>query len=208
MNQRTGLILLVSVAVLLGLVLYLNANPELTTKPTPTVNAAEGNQSLLWTIDMLQVKSFKVVDLTKSLTFEAALDEAGKWQMTQPVAAEAESTKISVALNAFTGLYITREFTEPVSLVDFGLDKPGYAFEIFLKDGTIYRAQVGQKTVTGFEYYVLPEGRTNPVLLGSGSLDMFLAFPSQPPLITPTAPVGPALSPTVSPAATEATPTP
>ena len=187
MTRRTGFILLISIAILGGIMYYLSLSPQIVGIPTPTSAAVAPN--LLWTIDTAQIKSLLVSDSAKGLTFAAAVDDAGVWQMSQPQKAQLDSTVMSNMTSNLAAISINRTLTEEVNLASFGLTAPTYAIEVKLKDGKTLRATVGDKDVTGFTYYVLPEGSTKPVLVPTSSLDALLALPSQPPLVTPTAPV-------------------
>jgi hypothetical protein len=189
MDRRTGIILLVTLAALGGIAYYLNLNPEVVATPTPTSGFTSPTQSPLWAFDSTQISSLTVVDTAQSLTFRAAVDDSGKWMMTEPQEAEADAARMSALASTVGSLMIARTITESNNLADFGLDAPGYAIEVKLKDGQTFRATVGDKAVTGFSYYVLPEGAQNAVVVSSGSLDTLLLLPGQPPLVTPTAPV-------------------
>ena len=189
MDRRTGIILLITLAVLGGIAYYLTLNPEVVATPTPTSGFTSPTQTPLWAFDPAQIRSVMAVDTAKGLTFSASVDDAGKWTMTEPQEAEADAARMSTIVNSLGSLMISRTITESTHLADFGLDAPSYAIEVKLKDGQTFRATVGDKAVTGFSYYLLPEGAQNAVVVSSGSLDSLLLLPGQPPLVTPTAPV-------------------
>lgn len=183
MNRRTATILLVAIVVLGGIVFYLNANPELTAEPTPTSATLS---EPLWTIDPSQIAAITVTDTEKQTTFKASLDPGGLWQVTEPQEGEADPTRMSTVTSTIGSLYISRRVADVVNLADFGLAAPQYAIEIKLSDGTTFSATVGDKAVGGYMYYVLPQGSTQPVLVGTASLDTLLSLPNEPPLVTPT----------------------
>jgi hypothetical protein len=94
-------------------------------------------------------------------------------------------------------LIVNRTLEDVSNLADFGLTAPAYALEIKQKDGQSFKATVGQKTVTGSAYYVLPSGSSTPVLVLSSYLDPLLNLPTAPPLATPTPEVTPEPLPTL-----------
>ena len=77
--------------------------------------------------------------------------------------------------------------------------EPKYTFEIKMLDGTSHRVAVGNKVVGEGSYYVLPQGETQPALVGSATLNTLIALPEQPPYAPPT--------PTATPATLEPLPT-
>lgn len=183
MTRRTATILLVAIVVLGGIVIYLNANPELTAAPTPTPVT---QSDTLWEVDLSQVVGLTVTDLEKQAAFSTALDDAGLWQVTQPQAGEADSARMMTIANTLGSLFVTREITDVANLADFGLEAPKYTIEIKLRDGTALKATVGEKAIGGLGYYVLREGERQPVIVGTASLDTLLTLPDQPPIVTPT----------------------
>lgn len=206
MNRRTGVILLVMIAVLGGLIYYLNLNPDVANKPTPTSPPlADTTESRLWAIDPSQVESLTVFDSAKQLTFSAAVDSAGAWTISQPQAGLADSVLMSTYANTAASLTVTRAIEDVSNLVDFGLAAPAYSLQVKQKDGKTFRATIGKKAVTGASYYVLAEGADRPVLVPSGTLDSLLGLPAAPPLATPTPAVSQTPLPTLP---VLATPTP
>jgi hypothetical protein len=188
MNRTTAIILLVIIVALGGLVVYLNANPELTAEPTATPSSVS---EPLWEVDPGQVAVIEVTDNENQATFSAARDAAGQWKVTQPEAGDADPLQMSTLTGTVSALFVSQRITEPVDLADFGLAEPKFTIAISLTDGTSHRVAVGNQAVGGFSYYVLPQGETQPALVGSASLDSLLLLPSQPPLVTPTPGVTP-----------------
>jgi hypothetical protein len=186
MNRRTGVILLIAIAVLGGIAFYINANPEVAANPTETSVAVTTRP--LWTVSLPEITGLTVSDSAKGLTFVADVDSTGAWKISQPQAGDADFDQMAATVTSLTNLTITQDVAEVTNLADFGLEAPAYAIEVRRLSGDPLRLTVGQKTVTGFMYYVLPQGSTTPVLVSSTLLDTILGLPSAPPLATPTAP--------------------
>ena len=197
MNRRTGLLLLVAIAVLGGIAYYINVNPDVAASPTATPGLAASESKPLWQFDPSQVTALTVADSATAVTFSASVDAAGKWTMSQPQVGEADSLTMSTAVNTLSSLTSTRDIEGVVNLTDFGLATPKYVIEIQLADGATLKAMVGDKAITGYTYYVLAQGASTPALVSSTSLDSILTLPAQPPLVTPTVSVTQDLLPTL-----------
>lgn len=189
MNRRTGLVLLFTIAVLGGLIYFLNVNPDVANKPTPTTASGELTNTYLWTVDPTQITGIKIVDLVKGTTFNATSDANGVWTITDPKGAADEVTNQTLMVtyaNTAASLTVSRTIDDLTNLADFGLDKPAYSMEVSQTNGTTVRATVGKKSVTGESYYVLQQGATKPVLVPTTGLDSLLSLPAAPPFATPT----------------------
>jgi hypothetical protein len=183
-NQRTFVILLVGILVLGGFVYYINVNPDVLKEPS-SATAAPLPEKLLNTLPE-NVSSLSVIDRVKGITFTAAVNEKGVWQIKEPQQGDADSARINSAVSTLTSLYPTRTFTESVNLTEFGILKPDYVVEIKQKNGAALKMEVGKKDATASGYYVRKEGAQNAVLIPTAALDSVLSLPSSPPLATPT----------------------
>lgn len=186
-NQRTFVILLVGILVLGGFVYYINVNPEVLKVPT-SATAESLPVKLLDTLPE-NVASFSVIDRIKGITFTAAVNEKGVWQIKEPQPGDADSVRINSAVSTLTALYPTRTFTESVNLTEFGILKPDYVVEVKQKNGAMLKLEVGKKDATASGYYVRKEGAQNAALIPTAALDSVLSLPSSPPIATPTATV-------------------
>ncbi len=184
MNRRTTWILVGALIVLGGLAYVLNANPDAFGGPTAT--PTQGGPTVLWTLDPASLEAFSVMDVTQNLTFSASVDASGIWSISQPQPGEADQTQLSSLANSLGALPVNRTITETTDLTDFGLLSPDYLLEVKQLDGSVLKANVGQKNPSGSAYYVLREGDTNAVLVSSFSLDSLLTLPAKPPLAIPT----------------------
>lgn len=187
MNRRTGVILLIAIAVLGGLAFYLNANPEIAANPTETT--APTTTRPLWTLTLPEITGITVSDSAKGLTFVADVDgTTGVWKISQPQAGEADPNQMAGIATSLTNLTVTQDIADAPDLGEFGLKAPAYTIEVRRISGDPLRITIGQKNVTGYMYFVLPQGSTTPALVSSALLDTILALPAAPPLVTPTAP--------------------
>jgi len=195
MNRRTGLVLLFTIAVLGGLIYFLNVNPDVANKPTPTTAAEAPAGTALWTVDATKIEQFTIVDLTKQATFDAVTSNEGAWTINEPKAsvtdAQTDQTLMRTYANTAAGLTFSRAIDSITSLTDFGLDKPVYTIEIKQTGTAVLKALIGKKTVTGDAYYVQVQGATQVVLVPISSLDTLLSLPAAPPYTTPTPVVTP-----------------
>lgn len=185
MNRRTGIILLIAIAVLGGIAFYINANPEVAANPTET--AVVSTSRPLWTVTSAEITGITVADSAKGLTFVADVDGTGAWKITQPRTGEGDATQMASIIASLTSLTVSQDVADVTNLADFGLEAPAYAIEVRRQAGGSLRLTVGQKTVTGFMYYVLAQGSNTPVLISSTVLDTILGLPATPPIVIPTA---------------------
>jgi hypothetical protein len=138
---------------------------------------------------MVEITGITVSDSAKGLTFVADVDgTTGTWKVSQPQVGEADINQMAGVATSLTNLTVTQDITDAPDLGEFGLEAPAYAIEVRRISGDPLRLTVGGKNVTGYMYYVLPQGSTTPMLVSSTLLDTILALPAAPPLVTPTAP--------------------
>jgi hypothetical protein len=71
-------------------------------------------------------------------------------------------------------------------LAAFGVLSPTYVIEIKLADGKLLKAAIGDKTITGSQYYLLRDGETSVLLASSFSLEPVLKMLDEPPVVKPT----------------------
>ena len=175
-NQRTIYILVGLFLVLVGVVYYLQTNPEAasggTSTPTPTTAAS----TTLWALDQAKVQSFSVTDNEKKVTFAAQVDSAGIWSITLPTLEPASQESLGTMPATLGSLFVSQTIMETTDLAAFGLVQPPYALQVTQSDGKTFKANIGKKAPTGSAYYVLREGDPNVVLVGAPSLDTVLGF--------------------------------
>lgn len=210
-NQRAIYILVGLFLVLVGVVYYLQTNPEAasggTLTPTPTTAASV----TLWALDQAKVQSFSVTDNEKKVTFAAQVDSTGIWSITLPTPEPASQESLGTMPTTLGSLFVSQTITETTDLAAFGLVQPPYTLAVTQSDGKTFKANIGKKAPTGSAYYVLREGETNVVLVGAPGLDTLLGFLTAPPVATPTptvTPTTPVAVPTLEPLPGLATPTP
>ena len=93
-------------------------------------------------------------------------DAAGKWQITQPIAVEADETTVNNLLNAIADAENKRTLDEtPQDLSLYGLNAPVVKFQVTLKDGkTLPVVSLGKDTPVGFSVYAQREGEAKILL--------------------------------------------
>jgi hypothetical protein len=185
-NQRAIYILVGLLILLIGVVYYLQTNPEAASGGTPTPTTAAPASITLWTFDSAKVQSFSVTDNEQKVTFAAQLDSAGVWSITQPTPGPASQESLGTMPTTLGSLFVSQTITENVDLAAFGLLQPPYTLEVKQSDGKTFRANIGKKAPTGSGYYVLREGEAQVLLVGAPSLDTLLGYLTAPPLATPT----------------------
>ena len=144
MNFKTTLVLVALLAVA-GLAVLLTRESSEEKKKTET--AAEQQK-------LLNVKSEDVtrIVVTPASGAKTALEKSnGKWRLTEPVAAAAESFEVDSLVRAITELESTSSASAGVSA---GLDKPQYTVDFTTADGKSRTLNVGNKTAVGDSLYV------------------------------------------------------
>jgi hypothetical protein len=93
-------------------------------------------------------------------------DEAGKWNITQPIATEADESTVTNLVNAIADAEISRTLDEPVQdLSLYGLSAPLVKLQVTLKDGkTLPQVAIGKDTPVGYSVYLQREGETKILL--------------------------------------------
>jgi len=93
-------------------------------------------------------------------------DAAGKWQITQPVAVEADDTTVHNLLNAIADAEIKRTLDEaPQDLSLYGLNAPVVKFQVTLGDGkALPQVSLGKDTPVGFSVYAQRDGESKILL--------------------------------------------
>lgn len=188
MTRRTAAVLLVVIAVLGGLIYFLNVNPQVANNPTPTGAAAVpgATPTYVWNIDPTGVNGITVTDLTKNIVFNATEDSAGVWIVNKPQSGPADQTLMNTYVSTAVTLTTTQSLNDITNLGDFGLDHPLFSIDLKQTNGTTSTIVIGKKSPTGEAYYVLPQGAVHPILVTASALDTLLGLPAAPPIATPT----------------------
>jgi hypothetical protein len=195
MNRNTTLILLGVFALLLIYVLATqNAAPEAATA-TPTLAPTDSASGPLWGgVTGDQVLSVRVTDRVgnRSVAFGRASAEAS-WSVTEPEARPADQLASANNVATLTTLQFRNIITGSADLSAFGVLSPTHMLEIGLADGRTLSLAVGDKTMTGSDYYVQRGGEAEVLVVNGFSLDPVLGWLDNPPYLAPTAtpePVG------------------
>lgn len=206
MNRNTTLILLGVFALLLIYVLATqNVAPGAPTA-MPTLAPTDSASGPLWGgVTGDQVLSVRVTDRVgnRSVAFGRASAEAS-WAVTEPEARPADQLAVANNVATLTTLQFRNAITGTTDLSAFGVLSPTHSLELSLMDGRTVRLAVGDKTVTGTDYYVQRDSDAQVLIVNSFSLDPVLGWLDNPPYLSPTAtpePVGTS-APGTSPPAT------
>ena len=214
LNRGTIILLVISLAVIIGVVVISNnqANQPQAVTPTP---AAGGPLYEGVTAD--QIISVAVRDNTTG-EFTRVLRQPGEdWQVTGPqnlAENEIDQGKATDAVNNVIVLASDSSF-EAENLADFGLDQPDYTIEIDTGGDSLNVLLVGSRNPSGNRYYVLSrqiegatisdatEEATQEVQTGSGTILLVNQLTLQPLLdLVTKPPYVPTATPTPSPTAT------
>jgi hypothetical protein len=210
MNRNTTLILLGVFAVLLIYVLATQNAPPGAATATPTSAPTSATTGPLWSgVTGDQVLSVRVTDrvASRSVAFSRASAEAS-WSVTEPEAQPADQLAAANNVATLVSLQFRNLITNTTDLSAFGVLSPTHMLEIGLVDGRTLKLVVGDKTVTGTDYYVQREGETSVLVVNSFSLDPVLGWVNNPPYLPPTSTPEPVETPapSISPPATGTVP--
>ena len=163
MNFKTTIALIVLLAVA-AVALYFTQSRAPENKPAEsTETAGEG-------VKFVDVAASDVEKLTvtqdggDTLTLERA---DGKWILTSPVKASADSFAVDSLVEAVVGL---RSNNTVDATTDMGIASPSYTIEVKPKEGTATKIAVGRKSAVGDRLYVAIDGETKKAQVVAGSL--------------------------------------
>lgn len=207
MSRNTTLILLGVFALLLIYVLLTQGAPPGSATATPTIAPTSVTTGLLWGgVTGDQVLSVRVTDRvgSRSVAFGRASPEAS-WAVTEPEARPADQLAAANNVATLVNLQFRNMITGTTNLSAFGVLSPTHTLEIGLLDGRTLKLVIGDKTVTGTDYYVLRDGEMTVLVINGFSLDPVLGWVNNPPYLpsTPTPELTGTPGPETSPPATE-----
>ncbi|MDE3089861.1 MAG: DUF4340 domain-containing protein [Chloroflexota bacterium] len=192
MKWRNTILLVALFALLFGYVWFVErpkTSEQLATPTTPS--------PVVFKLDAASVKSIEVRDLQLSRQVKVTRAASG-WQVEQPIAKPADSSRIDQELSQLATLNATRVLTDVTDLAPFGLVTPTLEARLVLSDTTPYAITVGNKTPDQSSYYVTYSGDKKVFIVNSSAIDELLAWLNEPPYeptptptFTPTPPVTP-----------------
>ncbi|MCS6909720.1 MAG: DUF4340 domain-containing protein [Anaerolineales bacterium] len=198
MNRNTTLILLGIFALLLIYVLLTqNAAPG-SASATSTLAPTSAVSGPLWSgVTADQVLRVHVTNrvTNKSVAFGRDSVEAS-WSVSEPETQPADQLTAANNVATLVNLQYRNLITATTDLSVFGVLSPTHRLEIGLVDGRTLKLVVGDKTVTGMDYYVQREGEATVLVVNSFSLDPILGWVENPPYLPPTSTPEPAEMPT------------
>lgn len=202
MNRNTTLALVIVFGLLLIYVLLIQRpKDEATANATPTIAPTP---SRVWNFDPQQVTGFGIVEIASGRSVTVTHKPEGGWQVTSPEDRPADEGQITTLLSQLAGLSVSTLITNPAELSAFGVLAPSYTLGVQFADGTRLQVSVGDKTPTDTGYYVLRDGETDVLVVGTGIFANVTQLLDTPPYFipTPTPTIEPALDLTVLPAVT------
>ncbi len=214
MIRRNTWIVLVVLLAVVGYAFYLrNAKAKEALSATPTAGA-----SPLFSPSFGAPADIKI-ESAEGTSVEISRDQAGKWVLKVPTAADANQASAEAAATQLGALRVVSSVDLGLDVI--GLDKPAYTITVLYGANQTHKLLVGAVTPIQNGYYVQLDGGTNQVVDKSG-LDSLLGLLTEPPYLatptpvassTPTLPAPTETSsttpqPTAAPAGTAATSTP
>jgi hypothetical protein len=184
MNRNTtiGLVLVLAA---LGLYVLLVQVPK--DKAAANATGTPSSVAYLWTLSTDQVTGLRVVDRARTAEVALAKDAGGAWALTTPAGQVTDQAAASTVIGGLSTLIVDGTITSTTDLSAFGVLSPTYTIEVTLANGSKLKASVGDKSPTGTDYYVLREGETNVVTVGSFSIEQLTGLIDKPPIAAPPA---------------------
>lgn len=190
MNRNTTIALVIAFAVLLVYVLLVQRPAdEAAQTATDTPTPASQTTGQVWPgLQADQILSVRIEDRAqdRAVAFGRA-DAAGSWNVTEPEAKTADQLAVASHAASVANLSYQDLITGTTDLAAFGVLSPTYSIELKLVDGTLRKAVIGDKTVTGSGYYLAREGEQAVLVVSSFPLDTLLGLVETPPYLEPTA---------------------
>jgi uncharacterized protein DUF4340 len=126
---------------------------------------AETEQKKLLTFDMETVSDIALTYPDRAIHLKK--DAAGKWQITEPLAVEADATTVDNLLNAIANAEVKRTLDEASQDGNlYGLNAPVVKFQLTLKDNKLLPViSLGKDTPVGFSVYAQREGEAKILLV-------------------------------------------
>ncbi len=183
MFRRSTWVALVVVAILVGVLFYMNREQQVVeeaaeafpTLPSRTVIPDEdGTASRI----RIEAATGEVV--------EVALNMQNDWQVILPVAGKANQGNVEAAVTEIYTMRYINEITD-VPLADLGLAPPIYVFTIHFESGAKHILEIGDKTPSETGYYARLDGN-RLLVIEDFAIESLLMFEEFPPYFeTPTA---------------------
>ncbi|MGQ0603590.1 MAG: DUF4340 domain-containing protein [Anaerolineales bacterium] len=189
MDRRTTLILVaVFAALLLYVLLVQRPADEAAANATPTPGVQAAPTGAVWAgVTADQIIGVTVEDRAggRQVAFGRNTPQES-WAVTAPEAGPADQLQAATDAAALINVQFSNVLTPTGDLAAFGVLSPTFTVEIKLADGKLLKAAIGDKTITGNEYYVQREGETSVLLVSSFSLEPVLKLVDEPPFLKPT----------------------
>jgi hypothetical protein len=196
MKRPTWILLLILLA-LVGLLVYLNHERNLTTMAEST--PVEPVEFLLADTDGPPI-SISITD-SQGKTVMIVRADSGSWIVDKPINAEAEQGAAEAAASQLTSLRVLSKPDVPPEAV--GLSPASYTLSLRFTSDKEKTVRIGDLTPTESGYYASINGNTGVVILDKTGVEALLDLLQSPPyLLTPTASATASMTPTVEQAST------
>lgn len=183
LDQRTVILLVVSLVVIVAVLLI--TNPANAPSETPTPVAGSG--PVFGEIDQTTITGISITNNDTGETTVLAKDEGGAWAITEATNSTdraTDQTAVSSALSTFATLASSESFTTE-NLADFGLDSPTYTL-VMLAGETTYTLQIGNKAPANPRYYALVNDDSSTVyVVQQTQVDDLTDLIAAPPYVPP-----------------------
>lgn len=157
LNRSTIILLLVSLVVIVGIVLF-NNSQSAQEAGTPTPSSANAGP-VFENVSADAVNHIEVIDNLSGATTVMTKDEGGAWEIaeaTNSTDRAVDQDAVTTGLADFVSLESADSF-ESDSLADFGLDQPSRSILVTTNDGSVYTLHIGDTNPNGDRYYALIE---------------------------------------------------
>jgi hypothetical protein len=162
LNRGTIVLLVVSVIVIIGVLIFNNNQANAPAEATPTSQQTGG--PIFPGVTSSNVTRFEVRDNTTGARSVLVQSDEGVWTLdtteeateTPPAEDQLDQTAITTNVDAFLALNSADSF-ESDQLADFGLDQPQYSILATSDDGAVYVLHIGNENPSGNRYYAIQE---------------------------------------------------
>lgn len=164
--KRSTLYLILAAAVLGGIVYYFEIRKHSESSPADEATASESKPAFTFKRD-----DIAEVDITRDNQTVKIENRDGKWVITEPVNTLADQTNAGAIADDLAGLRLERTFPAPPDkMKTYGLDQPGVAVEVRIKNDGAHRLRLGSKDFSGTSVYALVDDSKDVALVSSSLL--------------------------------------
>lgn len=183
LNQRTVILLVVSLVVIVAVLLVTNPANAPAETPTPV----EGSGPVFGEVDQTALTGISITNNETGEQVTLAKDAGGAWTITDATNTTdraIDQTAVTTALSTFATVASSESFTTE-DLASFGLDSPTYTL-VMNAGQTTYTLLVGNKAPANPRYYALVnDDSTTVFVVQQTQVDNLTALVAAPPYVPP-----------------------